>query len=222
MLKRLHTLAPHFLTPSSKAPALLAVVAIFLASWPAAAQITAESQGGLLTLWTPVGFGKELGESKWTSVTDIKRQPLTAAQFESIRRSDICNIVDAIEQFGVRLRNEGLAHPGLPCYTQKEPRLLGYAAALRVRSSDPPATGGTFLGVSQANTRVMEFARPAEILGLKIHEGDLLYADCHGVAPIPEEVSDRVPTVAAEIRSAEARMVPACLSPHLTREPFCK
>jgi len=69
----------------------------------------------------------------------------THAQLEAIRQFDTCAIADAIEQLGVRLRNEGFTRPGLRCFTQKEPRLLGYAATFRVRSSDPPKTGGAFL-----------------------------------------------------------------------------
>ena len=64
---------------------------------------------------------------------------------EAIRQFDTCNISNAIEKFGVRLRNEGYTRPGLQCVTGGFPRLLGYAATARIRSSDPPVTGNSYL-----------------------------------------------------------------------------
>ncbi len=64
---------------------------------------------------------------------------------EAIRQFDTCNIANAIEKFGVRLRNEGYTRPGLQCVTGGFPRLLGYAATARIRSSDPPMTGNSYL-----------------------------------------------------------------------------
>lgn len=64
---------------------------------------------------------------------------------EEIRQFDTCTIANAIEQFDVRLRNEGYTRPGLQCVTGGEPRLLGYAATAQLRSSDPPMTGKAYL-----------------------------------------------------------------------------
>ena len=65
--------------------------------------------------------------------------------FEQLRQFDTCTIANAIEQLGVRLRNEGYTRPGLQCVTGGFPRILGYAATCRVRSSDPPITGTAYL-----------------------------------------------------------------------------
>jgi len=59
----------------------------------------------------------------------------------AIRRFDTCAIANAIEQFGVRMRNEGFTQPGLTCVTGGFSRVLGYAATCRVRTADPPMTG---------------------------------------------------------------------------------
>jgi len=64
---------------------------------------------------------------------------------EAIRQFDTCTIANAIEQFGVRLRNEGYTRPGLVCVTGGFPRLLGYAATCSVRSADPPMSGNSYL-----------------------------------------------------------------------------
>jgi hypothetical protein len=70
---------------------------------------------------------------------------LSPAQLEAIQQFDTCTIANAIEQFGVRLRNEGFTRPGLHCVTRGSTRVLGYAATSKVRSSDPPITGGSYL-----------------------------------------------------------------------------
>ena len=63
---------------------------------------------------------------------------------DALRRFDTCTIANAIEEFGVRLRNEGFTRPGLRCVTGGYPKLLGYAATCRVRSADPPMAGRSY------------------------------------------------------------------------------
>jgi 4-hydroxy-4-methyl-2-oxoglutarate aldolase len=63
---------------------------------------------------------------------------------EAIRQFDTCTIANAIEKFGVRLRNEGFTRPGLTCMTGGFPRVLGYAATCKVRTADPPMTGRAY------------------------------------------------------------------------------
>jgi regulator of RNase E activity RraA len=70
---------------------------------------------------------------------------LTADLIESIREFDTCTLANAIEQFGVRLRNEGYTLPGLRCFTSASPKIVGYAAPCRVRVADPPISGRGYL-----------------------------------------------------------------------------
>ncbi len=78
--------------------------------------------------------------------TDAFRpQVLTPEQLEAIRRFDTCTIANAIECFGIRLRNEGFTRPGLSPVTDPDERILGYAATFRVKSANPPVTGGRFV-----------------------------------------------------------------------------
>ena len=70
--------------------------------------------------------------------------PLPAELLDAIRQYGTCTIADAIEHCGVRLRNEGFTRPGLCCLTEGSPRSIGYAATYRVRSLDPPLTGGCY------------------------------------------------------------------------------
>jgi 4-hydroxy-4-methyl-2-oxoglutarate aldolase len=67
-----------------------------------------------------------------------------ANPLDALREFDACTIANAIEEFGVRLRNEGFTRPGLRCVTSGLPKLIGNAATCRVRSSDPPIGGGSY------------------------------------------------------------------------------
>jgi 4-hydroxy-4-methyl-2-oxoglutarate aldolase len=69
--------------------------------------------------------------------------PMTA-QIETLRRFDTCTVANAIEEFKVRLRNEGYTRPGLRCVNGSFPPVLGYAATCRVKAADPPVTGGYY------------------------------------------------------------------------------
>jgi 4-hydroxy-4-methyl-2-oxoglutarate aldolase len=210
---------------------------------------------------------------------------------EAIRQFDTCTIANAVEHFKIRLRNEGYTQPGLRPVTGRLSRAIGYAATARVRSSDPPATGGYYLertdwwgaiekmpgpriaviedldprpgggsalgevhaailkafhcsgaitngsvrdipavsqmdfpvfagttSLSHAYTHMVDYGHPAEIFGLKIHTGDLIYADCHGVISIPHTIAAELPEAAQKLRDQELRIIGVCRSPGFSRE----
>jgi regulator of RNase E activity RraA len=219
-----------------------------------------------------------------TSAGAAPRQVLDSQQLEAILRFDTCTIANAIECFGVRLRNEGFTRPGLSPVTGPDERIIGYAATFRVKTSDPPVIGGRFddrtdwwskighlplpriavfedlnggeqgacIGevhgailkafgcggvitnglvrdifglrkqglpvfaksatVSHAFAHIVDFGVPVDILGLHVHQGDLLYADCHGVLAIPIEIAAELPEAAARIRSREQNIIEVCRS----------
>src|SRR5437762_2003455 len=64
---------------------------------------------------------------------------------DALKQFDTCTVANAIERFGLRLRNEGYTLPGLRCFTSTCPKTIGFAAPCRVRLADPPITGGAFL-----------------------------------------------------------------------------
>ena len=210
----------------------------------------------------------------------------TQEQFDAILRFDTCAISNAIEYFGVRLRNEGFTCPGLSCMTGADERILGYAATFRVRSTDPPVIGGRFaertewwntieslprpriavfedingetgggactgevnvailkafgckglitdgmvrnlpglkklglpvfaksLSVSNSYLHIIDFGTPVEIMGLEVHPGDLIYADCHGVLNIPIGIAAELPAVAERILREDKAIIEVCQSP---------
>ena len=70
--------------------------------------------------------------------------PLTPQQTEELATFDWCTISDAIESFGVRLRNEGFATTGVRCLCKTLPPMVGYTATCKIRSTDPPIVGSRY------------------------------------------------------------------------------
>ena len=71
--------------------------------------------------------------------------PLRADQINQLRSFSTCVISDAIETFGVRLRNEGFATAGFRCLFKNLPPLVGYAATCKIRSAHPPIVGSRYV-----------------------------------------------------------------------------
>ena len=69
---------------------------------------------------------------------------LDPAALEKLRQLDSCTVANAIETFGVRLRNTGFADSTVRCMFEDFPPLVGYAATVRVRTSDPPMEGDSY------------------------------------------------------------------------------
>ena len=86
-----------------------------------------------------------MDSSHTRAIVDMAAEPLPRSILDALRRFDTCTIANAIEQFRVRLRNEGFTGPGLHCVTGDSPRILGYAATCRIRSANPPMTGNAYV-----------------------------------------------------------------------------
>jgi regulator of RNase E activity RraA len=227
--------------------------------------------------------------------TAFQTQVLTPEQLEAILRFNTCTISDAIECFGVRLSNEGFTHPGIGPVTGPDERILGYAATVRVKSSNPPVIGGRFVDrtdwwsaierlpsprimvfeelngdagegscigevhgailkalgcdgvitngsvrdvpglrklglpvfaksvtVSQSFMHIIDLGAPVEILGLTVRQGDLLYADRHGVLAIPIGIAAELPEVAERISRKDRSIIQLCQAPDFSPEKLIK
>ena len=66
------------------------------------------------------------------------------ATLEELRQLDASAVANAIETFGVRLRNSGFADSTVRCIFEDFPPLVGYAATVRVRTADPPMEGDSY------------------------------------------------------------------------------
>lgn len=69
---------------------------------------------------------------------------LDPVKLELLRRMDSCTVANAIEAFGVRLRNTGFTDSSVHCIFEDLPPMVGYAATLRVRTYDPPMEGHSY------------------------------------------------------------------------------
>ena len=217
--------------------------------------------------------------------------PLTTEQLESLRRLDGCTLANAIENFNVRLRNEGFTDGGLRCFFPLLPPIVGYAATVKVRGSAPPTAAGLYpqrtdwwayvwslpaphivvaqdvashpglgalfgevhfniqralgtagvvtngavrsiptaealglqvfagtVSVSHAYMHILEFGTPVEVGGLRVHSGELLHGDQHGVQSIPMSIAGQLPAVAARIAAQKQAIIALCQSPEFTPE----
>jgi regulator of RNase E activity RraA len=66
------------------------------------------------------------------------------ATLEELRHLDSSSVANAIETFGVRLRNAGFADSSVHCIFEDFPPLVGYAATIRIRTSEPPMEGDSY------------------------------------------------------------------------------
>jgi regulator of RNase E activity RraA len=66
-------------------------------------------------------------------------------EVDALRRLDTCTVSNAIESFEVRLRNSGFADASIRCMFEDFPPMVGYAATARLRSSEPPIAGRTYM-----------------------------------------------------------------------------
>jgi 4-hydroxy-4-methyl-2-oxoglutarate aldolase len=66
------------------------------------------------------------------------------AALEKLSQLDSSSVANAIETFGVRLRNTGFADSSVHCIFEDFPPMVGYAATIRIRTSEPPMEGDSY------------------------------------------------------------------------------
>lgn len=88
---------------------------------------------------------------------------------------------------------------------------------LEVRKSGFQMFAGN-VSVSHAYAHVFEFGGIVQVGKLRIHPGDLLHGDLHGVNQVPIHIAEQIPDVAREILARRRRLVSLCQSQHFNRE----
>lgn len=63
------------------------------------------------------------------------------------------------------------------------------------------------VSVSHAYSHIFDFGGAVEVGGLTVRPGDLIHADCHGVQTVPNEIADKVPAAAREVRQRRQDLV---------------
>ena len=71
-------------------------------------------------------------------------KPLDPVALKRLRELDSCAVSNAIEAFNLRLRNTGFADSSVRCIFEDFPPLVGYAATVRIRTSEPPMEGDSY------------------------------------------------------------------------------
>jgi len=66
-------------------------------------------------------------------------------QIQAIRLIDTCTLADAISISKARLRNQGYSDESIQCVLEGRGSMVGYAVTGRIRSSEPPMVGHTFV-----------------------------------------------------------------------------
>jgi regulator of RNase E activity RraA len=74
------------------------------------------------------------------------------------------------------------------------------------------------VSVSHAYTHLLEFGTPVEVDGLKVHSGELLHGDQHGVQSIPLGIVAQIPPIAARISARKRELIALCQSPEFSLE----
>jgi 4-hydroxy-4-methyl-2-oxoglutarate aldolase len=69
---------------------------------------------------------------------------LAPAQLDQLRQLDSCTVANAIETFDMRLRNKGFTDSSIHCIFEEFPPMVGYAATIRIRASEPPMEGHSY------------------------------------------------------------------------------
>jgi len=94
----------------------------------------------------------------------MKIDPLPRALLDELGRLDACTVANAIETFDVRLRNVGFAESGVRCMFEDFPSLVGYAATVRIRSSEPPMEGHSYHERTDWWDHILSIAAPRIIV----------------------------------------------------------
>ena len=76
------------------------------------------------------------------------------------------------------------------------------------------------VSVSHSYAHIYEFGHPVEVGRMKVHPGDLLHGDLHGVQTVPMEIAAKMPAVAEIMASDEQHLIAMCRSKNFTVEGF--
>lgn len=71
-------------------------------------------------------------------------KPIEDTVLQALGRLDACTLANAIETFQERLRNEGFVDHSVRSLFPELAPMIGYAATMRIRGSNPPTTAGNY------------------------------------------------------------------------------
>ena len=71
---------------------------------------------------------------------------------------------------------------------------------------------------SHAYSHMVDVGKPVKVCGLVVNNGDLIYADKHGVVIIPHEIARELPEACKKFEDRERRIIDFCKSPNFDVE----
>jgi regulator of RNase E activity RraA len=96
---------------------------------------------------------------------------ITESQLAELRKLGTSTVANAIETFGVRLRNEGFTDQSIRCWTGSEqPVVIGYAATVRIRCSNPRKDGHAYVDRTDWWTYLLRVPAPRVVVIQDIDE----------------------------------------------------
>jgi 4-hydroxy-4-methyl-2-oxoglutarate aldolase len=100
---------------------------------------------------------------------------------QALKAIPTCVVANAIETFGVRLRNAGFADASIRCMVEDLPPLVGYAATAHLRSGEPPMSKTSYQDRADWWKSILEIPDPRVVVledrdnppGVGAHLGDM-------------------------------------------------
>jgi 4-hydroxy-4-methyl-2-oxoglutarate aldolase len=74
------------------------------------------------------------------------------------------------------------------------------------------------VAVSHAYAHIFDLGAPVHIDGMRIHSGDLLHGDQHGLLTIPAEIATQVSAAAQQLQQKQQRVIDVCRSKRFSVE----
>jgi len=75
---------------------------------------------------------------------------------------------------------------------------------------------------SHAFANLVSFGGAIDVAGMRVRDGDLVHADCHGAVVIPPEAVDALPAAAARVAAREARILAVARAPGCTADALLR
>lgn len=85
---------------------------------------------------------------------------LTETELDALREFDTCMVANAVETFKLRLRNTGFTDASIRCMFEDARPMVGYAVTARLRTDEPPMSGGTFRDRSEFWSEILQMPEP--------------------------------------------------------------
>ena len=86
--------------------------------------------------------------------------PPASDLIKGLQAHDTPTLANAIESFGVRLRNEGFTNSSIRCLSPRDVPMVGYAVTVRIRCSNPPKDGHPYADRTDWWKCMAEFPAP--------------------------------------------------------------